>query len=162
MNHDARIDKLRPMISPDAKALQRWQTLVAAPVTVIGLIAVLLLMASAPVYPGQDDIAPLEQRVMTYWDAISAFDLATAYGLERDALNGDLTAAKFRRSWNRTDWELKSFSIDSIDVDEATAKVRLKLVFDVPELPKDIVRHYTDTWILLDGRWYRDSGDISG
>lgn len=126
------------------------------------LLAMILLALASVAHAEAPETAALEQRVAEYWDAISAFDLATAYRLERGSREGRLTAAQFRRYWSRSDWELQSFEVESVAVEDGSAEVGLELVFDVPELPKDIVRRYNETWTLVEGQWLRDAGDIGG
>jgi hypothetical protein len=106
-----------------------------------------------------DDEQRLRETLDHFWGAIQVFDLFTAYQLEAGAHDGALTANNFREQWTRTDWELRQFEVKTVDIDGDEATVELTLTWDPAEFPRDVTKSFTDRWRLIDGQWYRDSGE---
>lgn len=99
----------------------------------------------------------LETRVWSYWDAIKSFDLATAYNLEEGARFKALSPLSFREQWSETDWELIEFQIVSVELSDSSAEVVVDLMFDVPQLSKNLARRITDHWVWREGEWLHAS-----
>lgn len=101
----------------------------------------------------------LKERAQQYWDAYRINDLMTVYQMESGSLpGGGLTPDKFagRVAAGKAFMRLENVRIGEVLVKENEGEVNL--IVDQNIVRWDVVkkdRPMKDSWVLIDGQWYR-------
>jgi len=103
----------------------------------------------------------LKERVDAYWQAILADDYSAAYPFLDPYFRAAVPLDQYLKLMGRIKYH--SFSVGEVEIPDNTATVKTTIEASVPEftvMGKTVKRDkaelsFTDTWLFIDGDWYR-------